>query len=157
MTEGQDAGLRGLDVLLGEWDIEATHPMVPGVIVRGTTTFEWMDGRRFVLMKTWNDHPDFPNSTSVIGDVSMDRVDDKHEGPDRSLRMFYFDSRGVHRVYDFQVTAETWTWWRDSEGFSQRFIGTFEDGGDRIVSRGEMCRDGETWEPDLQVIYHRKA
>ena len=154
MAVERDPSLRALDVLVGEWDVEATHPLAPGVVVTGKAVFEWMDGARFLLMRSWNDHPDFPNATSVIGNTSVDRV---HAGvePDDALRMFYFDSRGVHRVYDVRVTPTTWEWWRDSPGFSQRFTGTFREDGNEIVGRGEMCRDDRTWEDDIAMTYRR--
>ena len=154
MATERDPSLRALDVLIGEWSLEATHPMVPGVVLSGKVTFEWMDGERFVLMKSWNDHPDFPNAISIIGNTSIDRVGGPGE-PDEAMRMFYFDSRGVHRVYEVRVTPETWEWWRDSAGFSQRFTATFEQGGDTIVGQGELCRDGETWEDDIGMTYRR--
>ncbi len=59
MVVEEDPSLRGLNGLVGEWDLEATHPMFPGVVVTGKAIFEWIDGDRFLLMKSWNDLPDF--------------------------------------------------------------------------------------------------
>ncbi|MFN2594055.1 MAG: hypothetical protein ABR579_04095 [Actinomycetota bacterium] len=154
MDEERNPSLQSLDVLVGEWNLEATHPMVPGVVVHGKTTFEWMDGEKFLLMRSENDHPDFPNSTSVIGNTSIDRIGEPQE-LNEALRMFYFDSRGVHRVYELSITSSEWKWWRDSEGFSQRFTGTFKGGGDTITGQGELCRDGHTWEDDIAMTYRR--
>jgi hypothetical protein len=154
LEEERNPALKPLDVLVGEWSLVATHPMVPGVVVHGRVTFEWIDGEKFLLMRSENDHPDFPNATSVIGNTSIDRVGEPVER-DESLRMFYFDSRGVHRVYELSVTSTTWNWWRDSDGFSQRFTGTIDEGGDRISGQGELCRDGLTWEEDIAMTYRR--
>ena len=154
MDQARDASLRGLDVLVGEWSLEATHPMAPGVVVHGRAIFQWMDGGKFLLMTSENDHPDFPNSTSVIGNTSIDRIGDPGE-PGEALRMFYFDSRGVHRVYEISITPTTWKWWRESEGFSQRFTATFTEDGDTLAGQGELCRDGLTWEPDIAMTYRR--
>lgn len=46
--------------------------------------------------------------------------------------------------------------WRTAPGFSQRFTGTFADGGDTIVGRTELCQDDTHWEYDLQIIYRRQ-
>jgi hypothetical protein len=154
VSERKSSKVRALQALVGEWDIEATHPLVPGVTVSGKAIFEWIDGERFLLMKSWNDHPDFPNATSILGDTSTERAD-AGEGPDDPLRMFYFDSRGVHRVYDIRLTSKTWEWSLDAEGFWQRFTGTFNDGGNTISGQGELCRDGKTWEPDIRMSYRR--
>lgn len=128
--------------------------MVPGVVILGKAICEWIDGEKFLVMKSWNDHPDFPNSTSIIGNTSLGHVGGDRE-PDELIQMFYFDSRGVHRVYEVRFTTKTWEWWRDSEEFSQRFKGTFEGGGNTIVCQGEMRRNGGPWEDDIAMTYRR--
>ncbi len=35
--------------------------------------------------------------------------------------VFYFDTRAVSRVYEMGFSDQTWTMWRESEPFSQRF------------------------------------
>lgn len=35
--------------LIGHWDVEITHAKMPGTVVRGDTSFEWIEGGRFVL------------------------------------------------------------------------------------------------------------
>jgi len=34
--------LERLSALVGTWDTEGTHPALPGVIVRGSVTVEWL-------------------------------------------------------------------------------------------------------------------
>jgi hypothetical protein len=58
--------------------------MLPDTVVPGRITVEWLEGENFLLHRARNDHPDFPDSISVIGD--------SEEGAD-SLTMHYFDSR----------------------------------------------------------------
>jgi hypothetical protein len=36
--------------------------------------------------------------------------------------MHYYDSHGVFRVYDWSIDASSWKLWRDTPGFSQRFV-----------------------------------
>jgi len=38
--------LQFLNRLLGTWMTEATHPAVPGAVVHGTGTMEWLEGER---------------------------------------------------------------------------------------------------------------
>ena len=149
--------------LVGTWATEATHPAMPGLVVHGTVVVEWLEGERFLLHRARTDHPDFPDALSVIGDMAHDRVDDAGDSGDgvpaggtSSLRMHYFDSRGVFRVYEVRVDDASWQWWRDAAGFSQRFTGRFADGGDTIVGQSQLCEDDVHWADDLAITYRRQ-
>ena len=48
-----------------------------------------------------------------------------------------------------------WKWWRNAPGFSQRYTGTIVDGGNTIIGKGELSKDGSTWEKDLDLTYKR--
>ena len=125
--------------------------------MRGTATIEWLDGRRFLTQRARNDQPDFPDSLSVIGETAHDRVGGGGDDTVPKLRMHYYDSRGVFRVYDASVDDATWRLWRDAPGFSQRFTGRMTDGGDTIVGQWQLCRDDVHWADDLQITYRRQA
>ena len=58
--------LKSLNRLVGGWTTEATHPMMPGVVVRGTADVKWLEGERFLIVRARTDHPDFPDSISII-------------------------------------------------------------------------------------------
>jgi len=58
--------LEPLNRLVGTWNTEATHPAVPG-IVHGAVTVEWLEGERFLIHRARTDHPDFPDSISIVG------------------------------------------------------------------------------------------
>ena len=60
--------------LLGQWTTVATHPEMPGITVRGTMEAEWLEGERFLLVRARTDHPQFPDSLVVIGDMTQDRA-----------------------------------------------------------------------------------
>lgn len=137
-----DQDRKALGALVGEWATEATHPMVPGTVVTGRSSCEWLEGGQFLVVRAQNDHELFPDSVSIIGNT---------EG----LHMHYFDSRGVHRIYDVGIDAIAWRTWRDHPGFSQRFTGTFEDGGHTIRGLSQLCEDGSTWNDDLAITYRR--
>ena len=55
------------------------------------------------------------------------------------LCMHYFDSRAVFRVFDMSIDDAGWRLSRNAPGFSQRFTGTFADGGETIDGRWELC------------------
>jgi hypothetical protein len=161
MSMTTDPTLQLLGRLVGRWTTEATHPMMPGVTVHGTVTIEWLEGERFLIHRARTDHPDFPDGISIIGHTEHDRVDQAtHALPVSAeqppLRMHYYDSRGVYRVYEAGIDAAAWRWWREAPGFSQRFTGTFADGGDTIVGRSQLRRDDDRWNDDLAITYRRE-
>jgi hypothetical protein len=135
--------LPGWSRLIGRWTIEGAHPLLPGDAIRGQVTFEWLAGRRFVIQRSHYEHPDIPDAIAIIGVTDGD------------LRMHYFDRRGVDRIYQVSLQEDQWRFWRDDPGFRQRFTGVFSADGNTITGRGEMCRDGSTWEPDLALTYLR--
>jgi hypothetical protein len=149
MAEAKEAFLQDLNALVGEWDTKATHPMVPSTVVHGHSVFEWLEGERFLIVRARMDHPDFPDSISIIGDTG-------------GLRMHYFDSRGVARILQMSFVDGVWKLLRDSADFTpldfaQRFVGTFSGEGNTIDGQHQICRDGTTWEDDLQITYRRAA
>ena len=139
----RDPALDELDVLVGEWEAEATHPLLPGIL-RGTATFEWLTGRRFLIWRSSTPAGTIPSSISVIGGG---------ETPG-TWPMHYFDERGVMRMYQVQMSGGVWRIWRDHPGFSQRLTGTLDDGGNTIRLSWELQQDGP-WKPDLQATYRR--
>ncbi len=65
MTTTRNPQLEPFDALVGEWTIEATHRLLPGVLVRGSTVFEWLEGEQFLIQRSRMEHPDFPDSPSL--------------------------------------------------------------------------------------------
>jgi hypothetical protein len=143
----EESGLQGWGRFIGTWKTEGAHPMLPGERIGGTSTFEWLDGQRFVIWCSHSDHPEIPDAITIIGDT------------DGQLSMHYFDSRGVHRVYAASLDQTTWRYWRDAPApdLSQRFTGTFNDDGSMISVRGQLSKDGHTWEDDLDLNYQKVA
>ena len=157
-----DATLKLLGRLVGRWTTEATHPMMPGVVVHGTAVIEWLEGEQFLIVRGRTDHPQFPDAISVIGYTDDDRVDEatgtvQERADDRQLTMHYFDSRGVFRLYEAGIDETAWRWWREEPGFSQRFTGTFTDGGATIVGMSQLRRDDVHWKDDLAITYRRET
>jgi hypothetical protein len=147
MDEAKETFLQDLNALVGEWDTEATHPMVPSTVVHGHSVFEWLEGEKFLIVRARMEHRDFPDSISIIGDTG-------------GLRMHYFDSRGVARILQMSFMNGVWKLLRDTAdftplNFAQRFVGTFSRDGKTIDGQHEICHDGTTWEDDLQITYRR--
>ena len=151
MRDLQSLGKR----LVGGWTTEATHPGLPGAVIHGSSEIEWLAGERFLIYRTSYDHPDIPDGISIIGDTD-------------GLHMHYFDTRGVHRIYDVKVTDEGWEMAMDrdspassfaspDERFSQRMNFTFEDDNRTMTGKGRLSYDIVTWVDDLEITYSRAS
>jgi hypothetical protein len=134
--------MAALDVLVGEWMMEAGPPGGPPWPGDARVSFEWLADA--YLIERWTVAlPEAPDGIAIIG-------------PDQSgeqLVQHYFDSRGVARVYGMSLEGGVWKLWRDGDDFSQRFSGSFSDDGQRIEGRWEIVHDGKTWETDFDLTY----
>src|SRR5438132_10394219 len=74
MQRTTEPALQPLNPLVGSWVTEATPPAIPGVVVHGTASIEWLEGRHFLILRSRNDHPDFPDAISILGFTDADRV-----------------------------------------------------------------------------------
>jgi hypothetical protein len=150
-SELQNLGRR----LVGDWTTEATHPQLPGVVIAGSSTFEWLDGERFLILRSHYEHPDIPDAVSIVGDTD-------------GFHMHYFDSRGVYRVYELTIVDDGWaiamgrqapTGSFASRGapFSQCLTFRFEHGDQTMSGKGQLSHDDVNWDDDLEIIYRRDA
>lgn len=140
-----NAMLEPLRILVGTWNTVGTHPLVPGKTFHGRTTFSWIEGGAFLVMRSQIDEPEIPSGIAIIGT-------DDGSG---EYAMLYFDERGVSRRYATRIESNEWRWWRNDSSFSQRFVGTISPDGQTIVSHGEYSRDGGDWQSDLALTYTR--
>jgi hypothetical protein len=142
-TDLQNLGRR----LVGRWATEATHPAVPGTVIAGSSQVEWLEGERFLIYRTHYDHPDFPDALSIIGDTG-------------GLRMHYFDIRGVYRLFELTVAADGWAIAMGLHGdppFAQRMTYTYGHADQVMSGKGQLSRDGVSWDDDLQITYRRAS
>jgi len=139
--------------LVGDWETEATHPQMPGTVITGSSTFEWLDGERFVIFRSHYEHPDIPDGISILGDTD-------------GLRMHYFDSRGVYRLYELTMVDDGWaiamgchaptgSFASAAAPFSQRLHFTFDQEDQSMSCKGQMSHDDVHWDDDLQITYRR--
>lgn len=118
-------------------------PLWPG---EGRVSFEWLEGRKFLIQRWHIDLPEAPDGIAIIG---------AGDEP-KTFRQYYFDSRGVHRVYEMTLSDGAWKLWRDtSDPFPQRFSGTFSDEGRTITARWEKAEDGSNWSTDFDLTYRK--
>jgi len=137
--------LQPFTVLIGDWNTVGTHPLIPDTTLHGRTSFEWIEGGAFLMMHSEIDEPSVPTGIAIIGS-------DDAKG---EYFMLYFDERGVSRKYEVALRDNIWKWWRNVPNFSQRYTGTIMDDGNTIVGKGELSKDGLSWEPDLDLTYAR--
>jgi hypothetical protein len=143
MTD-RDPALAPFDALIGRWATEATHPEHDGVVA-GSVTYEWLEGGRFLIQRSRNDHELFPDAICVIG------APEDGEG----LVMEYFDSRGVRRTYAVALTDGVLRVRRDDPAFAQRFAATL--GPDAFEGVWQLARTPGDWRDDLAMTYRRQA
>lgn len=141
----KNPSLEPLNILVGKWKTVGRHPMLPGVILEGYTTFKWIEKGAFLLMYNHIDHKDFPDGIAIFGS----------DDSEKEFSMIYFDERTVSRKYTSTFKKNTWKWWRNDKKFSQRFTGKISNNGDTIISKGEMSQNGKAWEKDLELTYTR--
>jgi hypothetical protein len=139
--------LEPFEALIGVWTMEITHPMAEGTVVQGRTSYEWLEGGQFLIQRAVNDHPDFPDSLCVIGVM---------EGDD-DLSMQYFDSRGVHRVYEVGFDGSELTLQRDAPGFDQRLSAKLSDDGSTLAGVWQLNQDEQGFRDDLAFTYRRSG
>lgn len=137
--------LQPFSILIGTWNTTGTHLLLPDTLLHGRASFEWLENGAFLLMRSALDDPRFPKGIAILG--SDDAVGECY--------MLIFDSRGVSRKYEVSLRDNVWKWWRNAPGFSQRYEGTIVDGGNTIIGKGELSKDGITWEKDLDLTYTR--
>jgi len=142
----RNPALERLDALLGNWTMEAAPPGGSPWPGEARVSFEWLEGRTFLIERWTVDLPEAPDGIAIIG------AGDEPE----KFRQYYFDSRGFHRIYEMTLGDGVWKLWRDApDPFPQRFSGSFEEDGKAIAGRWEKAEDGSNWETDFNLTYRK--
>jgi len=137
--------LESFRALIGTWDTIGTHGLVSDTILHGRTSFEWLENGAFLIMRSEIDDPRFPQGIAIFG---SDDTEEEHY-------MLTFDERGVSRKHEVTLRENIWKWWRNAPGFFQRYEGIIVDDGNTIIGKGELSKDGLSWEKDLNLTYKR--
>jgi len=135
--------LKELEVLVGEWKIEAGPPDGPLWPGEARVTFEWHDSRAHLVERWTVDMPEAPDGVAIIG----------CDGANGTYFQLYSDDRGVCRVYEMSIGDGEWRLWREGEPFAQRFVGRFSEDGNAIEGRWELAEDGASWDIDFEATY----
>ncbi|HEY1625686.1 MAG TPA: hypothetical protein VGG16_17985 [Streptosporangiaceae bacterium] len=154
MTVSKAEALKRLEVLAGEWVIEARFPGdQPDAAIAGPkarSRFEWTLDGQFLLQRTEAPVPQAPDSLSIV-------TADLRTG---AYTQHYYDSRGVVRLYAMTFGDGVWTLTRQRPDFSpldfeQRFTGTISQDGNTISAAWEKRSGGTGWQHDFHLIYRR--
>ncbi|MCD7438355.1 DUF1579 domain-containing protein [Streptomyces lincolnensis] len=143
--------LERLDVLVGEWVVEAGFPGQPAVEAR--SVFDWTLDGRFLVQRTEVPLPEAPDSMAII-------ATDPETG---AYTQHYFDTRGVARLYSMTFADGVWRLLRETPDFSplsfrQRFTGRLGADGDTIEGAWELSKDSSAdWEHDFALTYRRSG
>lgn len=141
--------LEELQPFIGEWSVEGRHVALADAVIRGRSVFEWWGDRAFLIHRSTMDHPDFPDSISVIGATR----------PGGGLAQHYFDTRGVHRLFDMTFGRGVWTLARkavSATDFDQRLNARFSADGSTITGDVEVTDPGaHEMKHDMAVVYTR--
>lgn len=140
MTPRQGIAQKRLEPFVGRWETRGqVLPDASGAAAEivGTDTYEWMPGRFFLLHRV----------DVRIGGERVEALEvigwDLESG---TYFMHSFDSQGNTGTMHASVRDGTWTF----EGDTERFTGTFADGGAAITGRWER-REGAEWVPWMDV------
>jgi hypothetical protein len=149
-----DAGMERLDALVGKWSMEAGPPDGDPWPGEAWVSFEWLDDGRSWLIQRWHvDLPEAPDGIALIGPKDAPA---SGEGSAESgeLVQNYFDTRGVHRVYEMSFEDGILKLWREGEPFDQRLTATVSGDGKTIEGRWEI-NEGDGWRTDFDLTYTR--
>lgn len=127
-----------LDRILGTWTTSMKHVQLSDPIT-GRQVFERVLDGAFVMQRASADLPDVPHGIALFEDTAV----------------HYFDSRGVTRLFDLELTEDSWSMIRRDPDFWQRSTTRFV-GSDVMEAVGENSHDGGvTWEHDFTMRYTR--
>ena len=130
--------MSALDRLLGTWEFTMHHSAMSEPVT-GRQRYERVLDGAFVLQHWTYHHPDFPDAMALLSED----------------RYYYFDVRGIVRIFDLEVDEGGLSMVRLDEDFSQRSAARFR-GPDAMDGIGEMSDDaGVTWQPDFTMAYRR--
>jgi hypothetical protein len=140
-----EQALKELEVLIGQWRMEAIPPGGEPWPGESRATFEWLEGNQLVLERSTVEMPEAPDGICVIG----------CDAANGTYYQLYTDDRGVCRVYDMSIGNGEWKLSREGPPFDQRFTATISDDGNRIEGRWEAAKGGSNWETDFDLVYTR--
>lgn len=142
----KNKALAALEPLIGEWEyimyncwfLESMDTQV-----KGFTTIERLNDAFVIIQSTDADKK--PSDTWIIG----------YSDPQDRYEMFYYDQRGVSRIFNTTFNGNTFVFSREDKDFYQRMTLTIKTDGLHTVAEASDD-NGKTWRKDLEMS-HVKA
>jgi hypothetical protein len=139
-----EQALKEMEVLVGEWTLEARPPGGEPWPGEARATVEWLEGRQLLLERSTVEMPEAPDGVCVYG----------CDAANGTYYQLYTDNRNVCRVYEMSIGDGEWKLWREGEPFAQRFTARISDDGNTITGRWEL-NEGDGWKTDFDLTYRR--
>jgi hypothetical protein len=141
----KNKALAALEPLIGQWEYtmyNAWFLKSMDTKVKGFTTIERLHDSFVVIRSSSADKK--PEDIWVIG----------YSDPQKKYQMFYYDQRGVARIFNMAFDGKRLFFWREDEDFYQRM--TIDIKADSLHSVAEASEDkGKTWRKDLEIAHRR--
>ena len=141
----KNKALVALEPLIGEWEYTMYNAWFLESMdtkVKGFTTIERLEDSFVVVRSTDADKK--PSDIWVIG----------YSDPQEKYMMFYYDQRGVSRIFNATFDGNQLVFWREDKDMYQRI--TLEVNDDGLHSVAEASEDkGKTWRKDLEMAHKR--
>jgi hypothetical protein len=141
----KNKGLAALEPFIGEWEYTMYNCWFLESMdtkVKGFTTVERLHDA-FVVFRS-SDADKKPSDVWVIG----------YSDPLEKYQMFYYDQRGVARIFDTTFDGKRLFCLREDKDFYQRI--TIDITADGLHSMAEASDDkGKTWRKDLEMTHTR--
>ena len=142
-----EPALHELEVLVGEWSLQATPPGQEPWPGEAGIAFEWLEGTdgRLLVERSTIEMPEAPDAVCVLG----------CDAANGTYYQLYSDDRNVCRIYQMSIGNREWKLWRKGPPFDQRFKATISEDGNTIEARWEAKKTGEDWETDFDLVFTR--
>lgn len=141
----KNKALAALESLIGEYDsimYNAWFLESMDTEVKGSAVIERLHDAFIVVRSTDVDKK--PNDIWIIG----------YSDPQEKYEMFYYDQRGVARIFDVIFDGKKLVALREDKDFYQRL--TIEITNDGLYFVPEASEDkGKTWRKDFDMVYER--
>jgi len=138
----KNKGLKALQPLIGEWEYTIYNAWFLDSMdtkVVGKTIIERIYDS-FVVVRGELDAT--PDDIWIIG------YSDARE----EYELFYYDQRGVSRIFDMKFDGKHWSFLREDKDFYQRFSAKITP--NKIQAKTEASEDkGKTWRKDFDITY----
>jgi hypothetical protein len=142
----KNKGLSALEPLIGEWEYTMYNAWFLESMdtkIVGKTVIERLHDS-FVVVRGEVDGK--PDDIWVIG----------YSDAQEKYQLFYYDQRGVARIFDMNFDGGIWNFSRGDEDFYQRFTARITP--NKIQAFTEASDDkGKTWRKDFDMTYIRKS